>query len=117
MTRLVYAKQNLLVSKLTTEISELKTQNSKIQKTNDEIVTSMAFIHKQYEDIKSGLDKLQIEWQEHRHCLEKMERKVQDLQLKSRSSCIEIRNIPVKDKDTTGNLTETICIIGQTFGT
>lgn len=112
----VCAKQNVLVSKLTTEISELKKQTRKLQETNDEIATSMAFINKQYEDIKSGLDKLQKERQEHRHCLEKLERKVQDLQFKSRSSCIEIRNIPLKDKENTGDLTETICTIGKTVG-
>lgn len=113
----VCSKQDLLSSKLTTEIAELKIQTTKIQKSNDSIATSMEFFNKKYEEIVSGLDKLQKERQENRHCLEKLERKVQDLQLRSRSSCIEIRNMPVKDKETTDYLTETICTIGQTVGT
>lgn len=113
----ICSKQNFLVSKLTTEISELKSQTAKIKETNDEIAASMVFINKQYEDIKSGLEKLQKERQEHRQCLEKLERKVQDLQFKSRSSCIEIRNIPIKDKETTEDLAKTVCNIGLTVGT
>lgn len=110
-------KQSTLISKLTTDISELKLQTSNIQASNDKISTSMQFINKQYEEIKAGVNNLQKERQEQRKCLEKLERKVQDLQLKSRSSSIEIRNIPIKDKESFVDLTNTICKIGQTIGT
>ena len=109
-------KQNTLVSKLSTEILELKTQTCKLQESNDEIAISMNFINKQYEEIKSGLDNLKKERQEQRKCLENLEKKVQDLTLKSRSSSIEVRNIPLKDKETSVDLTDTVCKIGDTVG-
>ncbi|KAH9639035.1 hypothetical protein HF086_003566 [Spodoptera exigua] len=110
------AKHNNLVSKLSTEILELKTQTSKIQECNDKIETSMNFINKQYEEIKVGLDNMKKERQEQRKCLENLENKVQDLALKSRSSCIEVRNIPLKDKETSVDLADTVCKIGKTVG-
>ncbi|CAH1638351.1 unnamed protein product [Spodoptera littoralis] len=109
-------KQNSLIAQLATEISELKTQTFKIKESNAEIATSMTFINKQYEDIKSGLDSLQKEKQEQRKCLEKLERKIQDLQLKSRTSSIEVRNVPPKDKENSDDLTNTINRIGQAVG-
>lgn len=57
----ICAKQNSLVAKLSTETSELKSQTCLIKKSNDEIITSMYFIIKQYEEIRSGLDYLQKE--------------------------------------------------------
>ncbi|CAB3241401.1 unnamed protein product [Arctia plantaginis] len=112
----MFIKQNTLISKLSTDISELKLQNYKIQKSNDEIVQSMEFINNQYEELKSGLTTLQKERLEQRLCIEKLERNIQDLQLKSRSSSIEIRNVPQVDKETTSDLAKTICVIGDTVG-
>ncbi|CAB3253841.1 unnamed protein product [Arctia plantaginis] len=120
------ARQNTLIAKISTEISELKTQTFKIKESNDEIVASMSFINKQYEEIKSGLDCLQKERLEQRKCLENLERKMQDLQLKSRSSSISmlddrdfkcpVRNVPPKDKENSEDLTSTVSNIGQAVG-
>lgn len=110
-------KQHSLFTKLSSEISDLKQKTEKIKSSNDEIVNSMAFVNKQYEDIKSGLEYLQKERLEQRRCIESLERKIQDLQIKSRSSTIEIRNIPQTEKETSDYLTDTVRKIGHAVGT
>lgn len=110
-------KQNLLITKLSTDICELKIQTTKIQTSNDEIVQSMSFINNQYEELKMGLENLHKERAEQRKCIENIEKKVQDLQLKSRSSCIEIRNITPSEKETSSDLINTVCTIGKVVGT
>lgn len=113
----MYNRQNKLITQLSAEITELKTQNSKIQKTNDDIAQSMSFINSQYEEIKSSLGLLQKERLDHKRCIENLERRVLDLQLKTRSSSIEIRNIPQAEKETDLDLKNMICEIGQAIGT
>lgn len=44
----MYNSQNILITKLSSDIRDLKAQNVKIQKSNDDIVQSMSFINKQY---------------------------------------------------------------------
>lgn len=109
-------QQSSLITKLSSDICELKIQTSKIQTSNDDIVQSMSFINNQYEEIKMGLESLHKERDVQRKCLENLEKKVQDLQLKSRSSCIEIRNIPHDEKETTDDLINTVCKIGNVVG-
>lgn len=109
-------KQNSLVTKLSLDIAELKQQTANIKKSNDEIIHSMSFINKQYDEIKATLDNMQKERLEQRRSIEGIERKLHDLQLKSRSSCIEIRNVPQSDKETTGFLTDAVRKIGETTG-
>lgn len=113
----MYNSQNILITKLSSDIRDLKAQNVKIQKSNDDIVQSMSFINKQYQEVKAGLDTLQKERLEQKRCIENLERKIQDLQLRTRSSNVEIRNIPLIDKETVANLKDTICKIGQVIGT
>lgn len=48
--------------------------------------------------------------------MEKLERKIQDLQFKSWSSSIEVRNVPPKDKENSKDLTYKISKIGQAVG-
>lgn len=115
--------QTTFMSKLVTDISEIKAQNTKIQasnaeicKTNAEIERSMSFINQQFEDLKKEVEDLKKERQEQRGYIESLERKILDLQYKSRSSGIEIRNVPQSDGETTAGLIKTVCNIGQLGG-
>lgn len=102
-------KQNASMSKLVADLSELKIQNSKIQQSAD-------FISNQYEDLRKEIISLQKERQEQKAYIENLEKKVQDLQFKSRSSCIEVRNVPQKEKEVNEDLTRTVSNIGKAVG-
>ncbi|KAJ8734532.1 hypothetical protein PYW08_013782 [Mythimna loreyi] len=115
--------QTTFMSKLFTDISEIKSQNIKIQesnaeirKTNGDIERSISFINQQFEDLKREVEDLKKERQEQRKYVECLEKKIIDLQMKSRSSAIEIRNIPQSDMETTAALIKTVCSIGNVVG-
>ncbi|KAJ8734530.1 hypothetical protein PYW08_013780 [Mythimna loreyi] len=92
-------EQSSSLAKLFSEVAELKTQNLAIQKANNEIEKSINFINNQYDDLMKHIDLLQKEKQTYRDCIQNLEMRVEDLQKLSRSSCIEIRNIPLKEKE------------------
>lgn len=76
----------------------------------------MDFINNQYEYIKKGLKNMHKERFVQRKGIENLEKKVQDLQLKSRSSCVEMRNVPCADKETTAVIIKTSSV-GTVVGT
>lgn len=53
---------------------------------------------------------------EQRSYIENLEKKLQDIQYKSRSSGIEIRNIPQVQSETNSSLVKTVCKIGEVVG-
>ncbi|CAG4945752.1 unnamed protein product [Parnassius apollo] len=98
------AEQDLKFSKLITEISDLKQQNSVIQETNLEIRKFIAFASTEYDDMRKKIAKLEKERSEYTENLMKMERKILDLQVKSRTASIEFRNIPMQERETTDDV-------------
>ncbi|KAJ8732157.1 hypothetical protein PYW08_014887 [Mythimna loreyi] len=117
------ANQTAAMTKLTAEICEIKLQNAQIQasnaeirSSNEEIMKSMYFINQQFEDFKREIADLKKVRQEQRQYIESLERKIQDLQQKSRSSGIEIRNVPQSDSETSEGLVKTVCNLGKTVG-
>nr|XP_049697166.1 uncharacterized protein LOC126054699 [Helicoverpa armigera] len=55
------ADQDVMLSKLVAEVSELKKQNLSIQKSNSELEKSLVFINTSYEDMKTRLEVLEGE--------------------------------------------------------
>ncbi|CAB3243449.1 unnamed protein product [Arctia plantaginis] len=111
------------MSKLVTELADIKKQNNQIQATNVEIrnsnadiVPSMCFINKQFEELKREVEVLRKERKEQNIYIESLEKKIQDLQLKSRSSSTEIRNIPYHESESNDCLMKIVCSIGRTVG-
>lgn len=100
--------QEALLGKLTSELTEIKTQNVEIQKTNAETLKTVEFLSHDYDCIKKSLQKLERENSEQRNYILDLEKKVEDLQLRSRSSCIEIRNVPAIEKETARDLTSIV---------
>ncbi|XP_047028399.1 uncharacterized protein LOC124636372 [Helicoverpa zea] len=101
-------EQRSSFAKLSSEVAELKAQNLAIQKANTEIEKSINFINNQYDDMMKQINLLQKEKQIYRDCLQTLEMKVEDLQQLSRPSCIEIRNIPLKDNEHAKDLSEIV---------
>ncbi|KAJ8704375.1 hypothetical protein PYW08_013099 [Mythimna loreyi] len=73
-------------------------------------------MNQQFEELKKEVEKLKRERQEQRCYIEGLEKKTTDLQYKSRSSGIEIRNIPHTDNETAPGLIKTVCSIGKQAG-
>ncbi|KAF9422338.1 hypothetical protein HW555_001928 [Spodoptera exigua] len=119
----VLTTQTALMAKLAADISVIKTQNTQIQsansdikKTNEEIVKSMSFINHQFEELKKEVEDLRRERREQSEYIVSLEKKIQDLQHKSRSSGIEIRNIPQASNESSTALTKTLCVLGDAVG-
>lgn len=105
--------QTALITRLTSDMAELKIQNINIQKSNSEIEKSIMFITEQYEDIKSQNKILQEHLKRNRVYTESLEKKIQDIQHKSRSSSIEIRNVPNCEKETSSDLISIVTSVGN----
>ncbi|KAJ2951377.1 hypothetical protein O0L34_g13518 [Tuta absoluta] len=111
------AKQTSILSQLQADIAEIKIQNATIKESNAKIEESMTFINRQYDDLKIEVQSLKKERMEQKLHIEYLENKLQDLQLRSRTSSIEVRNMPTfKNNETSENLKETVCSIGETVG-
>lgn len=107
-------EQSSSLAKLVSEVNQLKSQNLAIQKSNLEIEKNVSFINKQYDDLMKQIDALQKEKQVYRHCIENLEAKIVDLQQLSRSSCVEFRNVPIKDHESVEDLAAVITKVSTT---
>ncbi|CAH1634794.1 unnamed protein product [Spodoptera littoralis] len=110
------SEQKASLSKLMSEITELRLQNIKIQKSNTEIEKSIIFISGQYEDVLKQVNTLSKDTQQFGNNLQILESKTQDLQQFSRSSAIEIRNVTQNEGESSADLTEIVTKVGSVFG-
>ncbi|CAG4953171.1 unnamed protein product [Parnassius apollo] len=77
---------------------------SDIQKQNGDIIKSMDFISKQYDEIKDRLCKMETERKTHLAYIQTLELKVENLERFQKQASIEIKNIPVKHNETKDDL-------------
>ena len=101
-------EQSTQLKNLISEIAELKLQNSSLHKSFLDIEKSVSFISKQYDDVSIKIESLEKEKKGYRDSIQQLETKLQDLQQLSRSSVIEIRNVPHKEKESAADLTSII---------
>lgn len=98
------------------DLKEVKTQNSDIIQSNSEIKAGMEFVNKMYEDMKLRIETLEKLREKDREYIHRLEDKLKDIELASRSSALEIRNIPGSSKETCNDLMSTVCNIGKVLG-
>lgn len=108
--------QNNVFKKLASDVAEVKAQNNEIYSTNQEIEKSMSFINKKFEELKKKVENLEKERSELNDHANDLENKLRDVQLSSRSSSIEMRNVPLKDKETHSDLMSIVSGIGRAIG-
>lgn len=109
------AEQSSSLTKLASDMVELKLQNQAIQKSNTEIEKNISFISQQYDDMLKQVESLQKENLTYKKSLLNLETKIQDLQRISRSSSIEIRNVPSVENEASSDLTAIITKVGSVF--
>ncbi|XP_047543297.1 uncharacterized protein LOC125075633 [Vanessa atalanta] len=97
---------------------ELKSAVSNIEKQNTDIFNSLDFLSAKYDEALKKIQLLEKEKKEDLHRILLLEDRIESLERKSRSSGIEIRNIPVlqesKKKDTKEELCDVIVNLGKT---
>ncbi|CAB3224074.1 unnamed protein product [Arctia plantaginis] len=105
--------QNAILNTLAAEVSDIKLQNADILKSHQEIEKSIGFVNQQYEELKGrfiGLERERLQLLDYNKSLEN---KLKDMQLSSRCSSIEIRNVPPKEKESYTDLISVISSIGD----
>ncbi|CAH2087992.1 unnamed protein product [Euphydryas editha] len=84
-----------------------------VQNNNNDIIKSMDFISKQYEEMKDKLIKLETERRSHLAYIQSLEIKIDNLETSQKQTSIEIRNLPVQQTETKSDLLNLVKKIGM----
>lgn len=107
------SEQSKVLSKIITEVSDLKIQCQGIQKVNGEIEKSIEFINSKYDDMRNRLGNLENGQKGGEEHIKNLVTQIEDINLKARPATIELRNIPSQEKETTSDLFSIISGIGK----
>lgn len=83
------------------KLDSLKQVSEEIKKQNDTIYTSMEHLMKENSELKDRVQKLEIEQRGSAAYIRTLEDKVEGMERQSRSTSIEIRNVPVTSRTET----------------
>lgn len=83
------------LSKLQTDITDVKNTLTDVQKTNFEIEKSLEFLSTQYDDMNLKILNLEESNNEHQQQIKDLQNKIEEFQRLSCVSTLEIRNVPV----------------------
>lgn len=111
------SEQSASLCRLTEDVSTIKLQNENIQKSNKDIEDSINSIKKSCAELNTRIDKIEKDRNDCRNTLLNLEKKVEGLELSSRTSTIEIRNIPVTDNESTLDLYNIVSSTGKVLNT
>ncbi|KAJ8704189.1 hypothetical protein PYW07_013483 [Mythimna separata] len=106
-------EQDAVLSLLVKDVSEHKLQCSVIQKTAQELEVSMAYINKDYEDMKTKLSNLEDQNLEKGKSISHLQKQIQELNLQFRPATIELRNVPVKEDEKPEDLVAIVSGVGK----
>lgn len=107
------SEQKQILSQLVSDVTQLKLQCSAIHNTNMEIEKSIVSLNNDYEDILRKVSEFEKQQTEYKESINKLEKQIIDLQQRSRTSAIEIRNIPAIPNETTDSLLKVIARLGS----
>lgn len=105
--------QQAMMTKLIEEVGEIKKQNLQIQKTNTQIEICLESLKQSNEDMRKRIQTLEEERKDQHNYILNLENKITNLQQSSRSSCIEIRNIPAEQDESPSHLTSHVVNTGK----
>ncbi|CAF4798504.1 unnamed protein product [Pieris macdunnoughi] len=91
------------------KFTSLQSSMREILTQNTEIKDSIAFVSKQYEDMKAKYEKLEKQRNEDRLYIDQLEKKIESLERTSASTKLELRNIP----KITGENKDSLCNIAS----
>lgn len=99
-------EQDIKFNKMYTKMEEVLQQNSELR-------TSIEFLSTTCDSLKTQIDELQSERKNYLHQLQCMEDKLEIFERQSRSTCVEIRNIPLANSENKDSLIKTTICIGK----
>ncbi|KAG6439464.1 hypothetical protein O3G_MSEX000794 [Manduca sexta] len=94
------------------KFEKLYTSFEEIKKQNIDIHSSINYLSNSYDTLKDQLQKLETERQTNLQYIKTLEDKLDKLESSSRSTSIEIRNIPIQKQESKQTLLSTINTIG-----
>lgn len=108
------AEQASTMLTLANDIAELKKQVQQNIKTTSEIELGMEFINHGYEDMKSKISNIESVKSVNTERLSNLEKQLQDIHTQSRSTTIELRNVPLKEngKESVADLLSVVKAVG-----
>lgn len=108
-------EQDATLSLLVRDIAELRSQCLQIQKENNELQQSMNFMNSTFEDALKIINLMEKEKVETAEKIRSLEQQILDVQLQYRPTLIEIRNVPVinKEKESTPELLSMLSQLGS----
>lgn len=107
-------EQSAILTKLVSDVAELKLNFLSIQESNAVMDRSMSFINKSYENLTSEISKLKREKMENAEVISRLQKQVQDMNFMSRQATIELRNIPNKGHEKPEELIAIVSAVGKT---
>lgn len=87
------------LSKLVTEVTDLKKECQEIKKANAEIEKGMEFINEKQEETATKVKEMEKEKKANADAIKNIETQIQDIHFQTRNATIEIRNIPYSDSE------------------
>ncbi|CAH0406162.1 unnamed protein product [Chilo suppressalis] len=108
-------KKETNLSKLLSDVAEFKTQCEEIQRSNNQIEDSITFLYAQYVEMKEKLRSIEMETITSKQCMMKLENLLNESQVVSRSSSIEVRNVPEVKNESVRDLLTIIKKLGATL--
>lgn len=99
-------QQNLKMEKICSAIEEIKIQNSDIR-------ASVEFLSSKYDTLLGEIHDVKSECKDNQNYTKALEEKIDILEKNARSTCIEIKNIPVKTSETKDCLLKNLRDIGH----
>lgn len=109
--------QDISLSTLVKEVTELRAQCLKIQTTNSDIEKSMEYMSNCFDGTQLQLSQLQKENQEKDLAILQLQNQINDLQLKTRTATIELRNVPNKDSEKQSDLFSIVANVAKVINT
>lgn len=102
-------EQSVRFNQLQTTIASLKTQN-------EELTHSVEHMSNRYDEFLSKISQLEAGRREDKKVINLLEERIEHLERKSKSTGVEIRNVPLKAGETKDELCKMVQKVGETIG-
>lgn len=95
------------------ELKEITANLKEIQKTNNNIETSIAQLNNRQEEFQKKIESLELLEKKDREYIAILEDRVEELQRGTRKTCIELKNVPRKPQETRNDLTKMVLCLAR----
>lgn len=96
-------------------LNKIQDSTVKIQSQNTDITNSVQFMSEKHDELLRRIEGLENERSEDRKYIRMLEKKIENFDRRSRSSCIEIRNIPKTKDESKNGLCDILMNLGNTL--